>query len=68
VTTGVRQLLESFDALSETEKHEAAVELLRRVQREAGGAVSDEALVEAADQLFRELDAREGADAHGQSR
>jgi len=68
VTTGVRQLLDSFDALSETEKHEAAVELLRRVQREAHGPVPDEALVEAADELFQELDAREAADAHRQPR
>jgi len=68
VTTGVRQLLDSFDALSETEKHEAAVELLRRVQQEAYGPVPDEALVEAADELFQELDAREAADAHRQPR
>ncbi len=68
MTTGVRRLLDSFDALSETEKHEAAVEVLRRVQQEARGTVPDEALVEAADELFRELDAREAADAHSQSR
>ena len=67
MTTGVRQLLDSFDALSETEKHEAAVEVLRRVQQEAEGALPDEALVEAADELFRELDAREAADAQVQS-
>jgi len=35
MTTGVRQLLDSFDALSETEKHEAAVELLRRARAAA---------------------------------
>jgi len=68
VTTGVRQLLDSFDALSYTEKHEAAIELLRRVQQEAEGVLPDDALVEAADELFRELDAREAADAQGQSR
>jgi hypothetical protein len=68
VTTAVRQLLASFDALSDTEKREAAVELLRRVQRDAIGAIPDEGLVEMADELFRELDAREAADAQPQSR
>ena len=68
MTTGVRQVLDSFDALSEAEKHEAAVELLRRVQRDARGTLPDQALVEAADELFRELDAREAADAHGPAR
>jgi len=68
VTTGVRRLLDTFDALSEGEKHEAAVELLRRVQQEAQGPIPDEALVEAADELFRDLDAREAADADAQSR
>jgi hypothetical protein len=68
VTTDVRRLLVSFDALSETEKHEAAVEVLRRLQHVAKGAVPDEALVEAADELFRELDAREAADAQSQPR
>ena len=68
MTTSVRQLLDRFDALSEPEKHEAAVELLRRVQQGAKGAVPDEALVEAADELCCELDAREAADAHRESR
>jgi hypothetical protein len=68
VTAAVRQLLETFHALSPSEKHEAAVELLRCVQQEPEGPVPDEALVEAADELFRELDAREAADAHGESR
>ncbi len=68
MTTAVRQLLESFKALSEAEQHEATVELLRHVQQEAQGALPDEALVEAADELFRELDAREAADARGETR
>ena len=68
MTTAVRQLLQSFQALSVAEKHEATVELLRHVQQEAGGALPDEALVEAADELFRDLDAREAADARGEAR
>ena len=67
MTTAVRQLLESFKALSEAEKHEAAVELLRQVQHEADGPLPDQALVEAADELFCELDARERADAVGEA-
>jgi hypothetical protein len=62
MSTSVQALLESFDALSEIERHEAAVELLRRV--ECPPELSDEALVATADELFCELDARESADAH----
>jgi len=61
VTTAVQALLESFDARSEGERHEVAVELLRRVAPAA--ELPDEALVVAADEVFRELDAREAADA-----
>lgn len=68
MTTAVRQLLETFSALSEAEKHEATVEILRHAQQEALGALPDKALVEAADELFRELDEREAADAQGPSR
>lgn len=63
VTAAVQTLLQSFDALSETEQHEATVELLRRVAHEAPPELPDEALVAAADEVFRELDAREAADA-----
>lgn len=62
MSTSVQELLDSFEALSDAEKHEAAVELLRRVQEESPGDLSDQALVEAADELFRGLDAREAAD------
>jgi hypothetical protein len=64
VSQAAQQLLQSFDALSDTEKHEIAVELLRRSIAPTGGDVPDQALVEAADALFRELDAREAQDAH----
>jgi hypothetical protein len=62
----VQALLESFDALSDGERHEAAVELLRRVAPPDG--LSDEALVVAADEVFRDLDAREAADAGPEAR
>jgi hypothetical protein len=66
VTTAVQDLLRSFDALSEGERHEAAVELLRRIVPPAD--LPDEALAAAADEIFRELDAREAADARPESR
>jgi hypothetical protein len=59
MTAPVRQLLESFDALSDADKHQAAVEILRRFASHAEGALPEQALVEAADELFRALDAEE---------
>jgi predicted HAD superfamily phosphohydrolase len=63
MTTAVKALLNSFDALSQSEQHEAAIELLRRVTTPL--ELSDEALVESADEVFRELDEREASDARG---
>jgi hypothetical protein len=62
MTTAVRVLLESFDALSEAEPQEAAVEILRRMIPE--GELPEQALVEAADELFRMLDAEEASGGH----
>ncbi len=66
MTTAVQALFESFDALSEGERHVVAVELLRRVG--STDELPDEALVAAADEVFRELDAREAADARAEAR
>ncbi len=66
MTNAVQALLDSFDALSEGERHELALELLRRVALPA--ELPDEALVVAADEVFRELDAREAADARPEAR
>ena len=63
LTKAVQQLIATFDSLSEAEKQTAAAEVLRRVSRLAPAELPDESLVEAADELFRELDAREQADA-----
>jgi hypothetical protein len=60
MTTAVRVLLECFDALSEPERQEAAVEILRRLTPE--GELPEQALVATADELFRMLDAEEAAD------
>ncbi|HJT75712.1 MAG TPA: hypothetical protein VJ739_00770 [Gemmataceae bacterium] len=58
MTAPVRQLLDSFDALPDADKHQAAVEILRRYAA-AVGDLPEAALVEAADELFRALDAEE---------
>ena len=63
VTPAVQQLLESFDALSEADKHRAAVEILRRYGDPAQDDLPEAGLVEAADELFRALDAEEAGHA-----
>jgi hypothetical protein len=63
MTKAVQQLLESFEILTEQEKHEAAAEFLRRSLRVAPAQVPDDTLIATADELFRELDARDSADA-----
>jgi hypothetical protein len=57
MTAAVRQILKSFDDLPAPERHEAAVEILRRA--ESDGDLPDAALMEAADDLFKSLDADE---------
>jgi hypothetical protein len=63
VSSAVQQILDTFDALSEADKHHAAVEILRRVLPAAEGDIPESALVEAADELFRALDAEEATHA-----
>ena len=63
MTATVRQLLDSFDALSDADKHQAAVEILRRLGGATQGDLPEAALVEAADELFRALDAEEAGHA-----
>jgi hypothetical protein len=59
VTAAVQQLLNSFDALPEPDKHQAALEILRRVSASVSGDVPESALVAAADDLFLALDNEE---------
>ncbi len=59
MSTTVQQLLDSFDALPEADRHRAAIEILRRISAPVEGDVPDAALVEAADVLFCALDAEE---------
>lgn len=63
MTAAVQQLLRAFDALTEVEQREAAVEILHRAPSLEAVDLPDEALVSAAEGLCRELDAREAADA-----
>ncbi len=65
MTTAVQQLLDNFDSLSEADKYQAAVEILRRASVFGEGDLPEPALVEAADELFRALDAEEAR--HAQS-
>jgi hypothetical protein len=58
MTKAVRQLLDSFDALPDTDKHEAAVKILRRLNSDKGD-LSVAKLMGIADQLFCTLDDEE---------
>jgi len=64
MTFAAQQILGSFDSLSDLEKHQVAIEILRRVSGSASGDLTDEELSAAADQLFCELDAEEAKHAH----
>lgn len=63
MTTAVKKLLQSFDNLSDVEKQQATVEMLRRVMDLAPGPLPEEGLVAMAEELFLELDASESVDA-----
>jgi hypothetical protein len=63
MTAAVQQLLNSFDALQDDDKHRALIEILRRVSPPADGDVSEPALIEAAEELFRALDEEEAGHA-----
>jgi hypothetical protein len=61
----VQQLLDSFDALPDADKHLAIVEILRRFSVAGEDDLPESALIGAADELFRSLDEAEVA--HGSS-
>ena len=65
MTSAVRDLLRSFQALSDAEKHEAASLLMRQFAQGEAGEIGDETFVAVAEELFLDLDAREAGD--GQS-
>jgi hypothetical protein len=59
MTNAARQLIDSFEALPEQEKHEVLSQLLRRLMDKPYASASDEDLVGAADLIFQEYDQRE---------
>jgi hypothetical protein len=59
MSAAVQQLLDSFDGLAEMDKHQVAIEILRRCASTSVGDLPDAALLEAAEELFRTLDAEE---------
>ena len=63
MTAVAQQVLATFDSLSQADKHQVAVEILRRMSASDEGNLPEAALVEAADELFRALDAEEAGHA-----
>ena len=59
MTTAVKELLNTFDALPDPEKHEAATQLRRRVIIGESVDALEDVLVFASEELFLELDDRE---------
>ena len=59
----VKQLINTFDSLSAAEKHEATLEILRRYSGADKSDISDDNLVELAEELFCTLDNEEASDA-----
>jgi hypothetical protein len=59
MTRAVQHILESFKQLSEVEKHELAVEILRRTVGRDSPRLSDDDLVLSAEALFLDLDGAE---------
>lgn len=60
--TVVQDILHTFDQLSDTEKQEVALEILRRSRHLKTPPLTDEELTHQADELFLELDHCEAAD------
>lgn len=54
-----RKIIEAFEALSQSERQEVILEILRRASLVDLGISRDEELVAAADEIFRSLDERE---------
>ena len=67
MTQTVENLLVTFEQLSETEKHDLAIEVVRRTDIFGAPELSDDELALAAEDLFLALD-REEAEAEAQIR
>jgi hypothetical protein len=65
VTSAVRDLIRSFQAWSDAEKHEATSLLFKQVVQGEADDIGDDTLGAVAEELFLDLDTREAGD--GQS-
>ena len=68
MSTAVQNILRSYESLPEFEKRELAYEILRRSLRFNFPPVSDDELVQNAEELFLEFDQRESDHDGSQSR
>ena len=59
MTKAAQQLIDSFEALPEEEKHQVLVQLLRRLMDTPYSTLSDEELLHAADVVFQDYDRHE---------
>jgi hypothetical protein len=63
MTNAVQDLLQSFHGLSDAEKHEVAVEILKNSLSIEAGNIPDLGLCEIADELFQAMDRSESENA-----
>ncbi len=59
MTNAAQKLIDSFEALPETEQHEVLTQLLHRLIDSPYAPLSDEDFTQAADLIFQEFDRRE---------
>ena len=62
------KLLETFESLPESEQHEVAIAILRRIGDLPEYSVTDDQLVNVAEELFQSLDAEESNGSNSESR
>jgi len=63
MTAIAQELLDSFEALSDADKHQVAIEILRQFTNASGRDLPENTLVGVADELFRTLDEEEAGNA-----
>jgi hypothetical protein len=68
MSIATEQLLKEFESLPDSDKHEVASEILRRILNICYSPLSDDELVLNAEAVFLELDQRELRDGHFKSR
>lgn len=63
MTTGIKEILNTFELLSENDKKDLASEILRRTVKFDFPPLTDEDLIQSAGKLFLDLDRRESKSA-----